>query len=95
MSIFRLIIVSIPLLNIAWWLWAELRLRSIPGGRWWRWLIGVFAAANIAGYVWLIGTRFAGLRMPAFAVMECYIWNLVILPALLGIIALIEIGHAV
>lgn len=82
MSPFRLIALGVPVLNLVWWFLADLRARRLPRSGWWRLLIALFAAGNLAAYAWVFHSRIYGYSMtvPTMVLMECYVWHLVVLP---------------
>jgi hypothetical protein len=82
MNLFLLIVLSVPVLNVAWWWWADRRLRGLPHAGRWRVLHAAFVGGNFALYAWVILARRGGLGtdVPSVLLAECYIWNLVVVP---------------
>jgi uncharacterized protein len=95
MSVVLLIIVLLLVLDLAWWWWSDRRVRRLRFGRVWRIAIGLFIGAQVAGYLWALTARAAGLPfvLPAPAAAFVYIWHLVVLP--IATLALLGIGSAV
>ena len=99
MSVFLLIIVGLPILDLAWWRWADLQLRRLPHAGRWRLLLAGFIAGNLAVYVWLLASRLGGVpfAIPTGVLTACYIWHLAVLPATMLVLAgggLIRALHA-
>jgi len=80
--IFWTILISIPVLNLAWWAWADWRLRRSGFATKWRWTLAAFVLIHLAGYAWVIVSRRAGLRLetPQLIIATTYIWSMIILP---------------
>lgn len=83
MIVFLLIATSLPILDLAWWRWADLRLRRLSHARRWRLLLATFAGCNLVTYGWLFLSRMVGLptAVPTAVLGACYIWHLAVLPA--------------
>lgn len=85
-----LILVGIPLLTLAWWGWADARLRRLPRSSWrtgCRWATLAFSTLVLGGYVWFVGGRL--LQLPpdplrgvpgSWWMAMVMIWGLVMLP---------------
>lgn len=95
MPIFHLIIVGIPMLTLAWWWWADGRLRAMgrqrgrrrPRG--WRIALACFSVTILLGYGWFLAGRFdmaplAGLPAtpPGWLIALVMLWGLIFLPLL-------------
>ncbi len=84
MSVFLLIIFSLPVLALLWWRWADGRLRGLglPGVRRGRILLAFFMLGTLALYAWVILARRFGLpgTIPTVLLGLCYIWHLLVLP---------------
>jgi predicted MPP superfamily phosphohydrolase len=81
---FFLAIVSFMIVgDIAWWLWADRRLRRLPRARLWRGLVAGFAGLQLAAFFGIMLSRFYGLPglIPASVIASAYLWHLLILPA--------------
>lgn len=82
MIIFLLIVLSIPLLSLAWWGWADWRLRKMGARRIWR--IGLAAAVGLLlmGFVWVLVGRKEWVTMPVPATLYAAVllWGLISLP---------------
>jgi hypothetical protein len=93
-SVVSIILFSIVIADLLWWLladrWAR-RLRHAPG---WRLLVGLFMGGQIALVVWIIGGRagaaFSLGRPPQFLTAAAYLWHLLLLPA--GWVLVVTIG---
>lgn len=82
MIIVLTILIGLPLLTVAWWVWADRRLRRLPRPRLARLLLALFAGGQLAIYAWMIGARMGNLPpVPAAALTATYVWHLIILPA--------------
>jgi predicted MPP superfamily phosphohydrolase len=71
--------------DVLWWWWTDRRARRLRHALAWRLLIGLFLGAQLAGVLWILGSRivaasFLGLP-PAFLSAAAYLWHLVLLPA--------------
>ncbi|MES2923561.1 MAG: metallophosphoesterase [Verrucomicrobiota bacterium] len=84
MQIFKLIIFGIPLLSLAWWVWADRRLRGLGAGRGWRVALGLALLSLLVGFIWVVLGRRNLLILPIPA--EWYalvlLWGLIFLPLL-------------
>ncbi len=96
MSFFLLIVLGMPILDLAWWWWADLRLRSLRRAKRWRLLLAAFVGGNLAIYGWVLLSRMG--RLPAVApsalLATCYIWHLAVLPATTLAVVGGELVHA-
>ena len=86
MAIFQLIIFGIPLLSLAWWVWADRRLRGLGAGRGWRILLGLAVLSLLVGFIWVVLGRKTLLVPPIPAAWYALVllWGLIFLP-LLGV----------
>ena len=86
MSIFLLIIFGIPLLSLAWWIWADRRLRGLGAGRGGRVLLSLAVLLLLAGFTWvLLGRKNLWVvPIPAELYAVVLLWGLIFLP-LLGV----------
>lgn len=92
MSIFRLVVLALPVLNLAWWWWADRRLRGLSRPAAWRSLLAAFVLAHLGLYAWVLASRFGGLAaMPAAVLTPLYVWYIVVLPATVVLL----VGYAV
>jgi predicted MPP superfamily phosphohydrolase len=87
-----MIILAIGIGDIAWWRWADARLRTVRYSKIWRTLIGLFVGFELGFVIWFIAFPSSGhhahLWMPTSLLASVYLWHLLILPiALLGVIA--------
>jgi predicted MPP superfamily phosphohydrolase len=92
MSIFLLIVIGLPVLDLAWWYLADRRLRGLPRARRWRLLLAAFVGGNLAVYGWLLLSRLGGYAtaVPTVLLGVCYIWHLFVLPA--TVLAVLGVG---
>ncbi len=74
------IILGIPVLSLAWWIWADRRLRGSE--RWVRIALGLAVGLMLVGYVWvLLGRRDAVMTpIPAGLYALVLLWGLAFLP---------------
>ena len=88
MSIFRLIILAIPAMDLAWWYWGDRRLRGLRYAWKWRIGLGAFVGLNLAVYAGLIASRLndSPERIPTLLLSLCYIWHLLVLPVTISIL---------
>jgi predicted MPP superfamily phosphohydrolase len=89
MSFFLLIIGGLPVLDLLWWRWADLRLRRLSHAGRWRLLLAAFAGGNLAVYGWLLLSRWSAssFAVPQTMLGAAYIWHLVVLPATMLLLA--------
>ena len=82
MSFFLLILLGIPLLSLAWFVWA-IRTRAMRETKGWiRWAFGIATGVLIAGFLWIILSRsdhFSG-EPPAVVQAAVLLWGLLFLP---------------
>src|SRR5579884_1351745 len=98
-SVVSIILVSIIVADLFWWLFADRWARRSRHALGWRLLIGLFMGGQIALVIWIIGGRIAAAfsldRPPQFLSAAAYLWHLLMLPAswcLVAIIALLYWG---
>jgi hypothetical protein len=84
MSIFKFILIGIPLLSVAWWIWADRRLGQMKAPRSWRLLMGLALALMLAGFCWVVLGRqeWVGEPVPAALYAVVLLWGLIFLPLL-------------
>ncbi len=84
MQIFILIIFGIPLLSLAWWVWADRRLRGLGAGRGWRVVLGLALLVILIGFIWVVlGRRnLLAVPLPAEWYALVLLWGLIFLPLL-------------
>jgi predicted MPP superfamily phosphohydrolase len=91
MSIFFLIVTTILIGDLAWWLWADAKLRRMRARAAWRVLFGAFAAAQAAYVGWMLvaplSARQAHGWMPVASLPVFYLWHLLVLP--IGLLVMI------
>src|SRR5688500_14322062 len=82
---FLLIIVSVLIADVLWWLWADQKLRGTRHARVWRTLLGVWSGLLLGYLLWFIlfsaAARHAHAWMPIWALAIVYVWHLLVLPA--------------
>lgn len=85
MPVVILILFSIPLLSLAWWLWADRRLRQ-SGNRKSRIAVGLAVLLLLGGFAWVILARrdLVTVPIPGGLYSLVLLWGLIFLP-LLGI----------
>src|SRR4051812_2844177 len=82
---FLLIIPALLIADLLWWRWSDRKVRAMRVSRTrstLRLLIAIFMASQIAGYLYVIGARWVGVRasLPAALLAQVYVWHLLILP---------------
>jgi hypothetical protein len=79
---FWLIILSFPVFDIAWWVWAHRKLAVLPKAKRWQRLLSIFIIAQLLSLTFLFVARFSGLHAPYPVVVlaALYIWHLIVLP---------------
>lgn len=97
MAAFWFIIGFMVVGNVGWWLWADRRLRPIPGAALWRVLLGLFIGLQL-GYLLTFFVAPASARrahwyVPAEALGVFYLWCLIVLPATVLLTLLIKGGR--
>lgn len=85
MSFFTVILFGIPVLDVAFWWWADRRLRSLPIGRTrrgMRLLLTAFMIFQLAFYGWSLYTRIMDWRVPLPPAVPAmgFLWSLFVLP---------------
>jgi predicted MPP superfamily phosphohydrolase len=83
MNVFYLIILGIPLLSLAYWIWAHWRLRRLGAGAGWHFGVAATMILLVAGYAWVILSR-PGLIPPTHPWIYALVlvWALILLPFL-------------
>jgi uncharacterized protein len=84
MSIFLLIILAIPLLSLAWWVWADTRLRRMGAKPAWRIGLGFALAVLLGGFIWVMLSRkeWVSAQVPPTLYGAVLLWGLIFLPFL-------------
>lgn len=84
MAIFQFIILGIPLLSLAWWWWADRRLKKLGAGWKTRVLLSLAVALMLAGFVWVLLGRRETVATPVPAPLYALVllWGLIFLPLL-------------
>lgn len=82
---FVLILGAVLLGDVAWWLWADRRLkRRTRHPKIWRTLLGIFSGFQLGYLLWFIAfqdqARHAHYWVPATVLASIYLWHLMILP---------------
>lgn len=77
-----LILLSVPLLDVAWYAWALWRVKNLPGKKWWRAGLTAFFLLMITHFAWMLLHRRAqiGTGAPPLTLGMAYIWHLLVLP---------------
>jgi uncharacterized protein len=80
----QFIIFGIPLLSLAWWLWADRRLRALRVWGGWRIGFGLAVLSLLVGFVWVILSRREVVTTPIPAPLYALVllWGLAFLPFL-------------
>ncbi len=91
-SVVSIILVSIVVADLFWWLLADRWARRSRHALAWRLFIGLFIGGQIALLVWLLGGRilaaFSLDRPPQFLSAAAYLWHLLMLPASWALVAI-------
>ena len=84
MAAIQLIIFGIPLLSLAWWIWADRRLRKLGVSKIWRISLGLSVVSLLIGFIWvLLGRRgVVNTPIPAPLYTLVLLWGLAFLPFL-------------
>ena len=84
MPVVLLIIFGIPLLSLAWWIWADRRLSQLGAGRGARLGLSMAVLLILAGFVWVICARreLVTLPIPAALYSLVLLWGLIFMPML-------------
>jgi predicted MPP superfamily phosphohydrolase len=90
MSPFLIIVASVLIGDVAWWLWADRRAKRTRRPRLWRSLLATFTALQFGYILWFImfpdQGRHAHQWLPAPVLAMVYVWHLLILPITLLIL---------
>ena len=84
MPVVILIILAIPLLSLAWWIWADRRLRQLGAGRGARIALSLAVLLILTGFVWVICARrdMVTVPIPAALYSLVLLWGLIFMPML-------------
>jgi predicted MPP superfamily phosphohydrolase len=84
MSIFLIILFSIPLLSLVWWYWADCKLKRLGAGRHWRIFVSLCSALLLAGFIWVVLSRREVIQpqVPGTLYAAVLLWALLFLPFL-------------
>lgn len=84
MHFVQLIILGIPLLSLAWWWWADRRLKKLGAGWKIRVPVSLAVALMLAGFVWVLLGRNETIATPVPAPLYALVllWGLIFLPLL-------------
>jgi predicted MPP superfamily phosphohydrolase len=81
----RLFMYLFVVLDLSWWLWADLRLRRLPRARFWRLLLAPFILVQIGGVIlrlsFTTAVRGSAGFLPPWLLAAQYLWHLLVLPA--------------
>ena len=84
MAAIQLIIFGIPLLSLAWWIWADWRLRKLGVSKIWRISFGLSVVSLLIGFIWILLGRSGVVNTPIPASLYALVllWGLGFLPFL-------------
>ena len=84
MATIQLIIFGIPLLSLAWWTWADRRLRKLGVSKIWRISLGLAVVSLLTGFIWVLLSRRGVVNTPIPAPLYALVllWGLGFLPFL-------------
>jgi predicted MPP superfamily phosphohydrolase len=79
-----LIISAIPVLSLAWWIWAHRRLSVLRAPGYWHGLLAVLMVLLLGGFVWILLDRGGKvpMRLPTILYASVMLWGLMFLPFL-------------
>lgn len=82
--VFQFIILGIPLLSLAWWWWADRRLKKLGTGWKVRAVLSLSVALVLVGFIWILLGRREVLATPVPAPLYALVllWGLIFLPLL-------------
>lgn len=82
MHFVHFIILGIPLLSFAWWIWADRRMKRLGAGPGWRIGLSFAVLALLVGYVWVLLARreMVATQIPAELYALVLLWGLIFLP---------------
>jgi len=79
--IFLLIVGAIPVCALAWWWWADRRVRGLGRSGRWRIALAAFVLVHAACFGWLLISRtLKAPGPPEVLLASTYIWSLIVLP---------------
>lgn len=80
--VFYAIVISVVLFDLGFWWWADRRLRPLDRQMLWRGMLAVFMAAQLATYVWIMGSRWLNWErdLPIIVLSMAYLWHLLVAP---------------
>lgn len=95
--IFFTIFFGLPVLDIAWWLWADRALRPLKRATPWRWLLAAFMVFQLGMFIGVVFFRRSGIRaeLPPTLLSFVYLWHLFILPTTVVLWMAVAIGSRV
>lgn len=84
MPVVFFIIIGIPLLSLAWWIWADRRLYKLGAGRGARLGVSLAVLLVLIGFVWVICARrdLVTVPIPAALYSLVLLWGLIFMPML-------------
>jgi predicted MPP superfamily phosphohydrolase len=79
-----LIISAIPILSLAWWVWAHRRLWKLRAPGYWHWVVAVPMVLLLGGFAWILLDRGGKvpMRLPTILYAAVMLWGLMFLPFL-------------
>lgn len=89
----RFIILAVPLLDVAWFLWAWWRTARFPHKIWWRGAITAFFLLMLIHFLWMMLFRryHVSAGPPPVTLGMAYIWHLLVVPVIAVLITLAEV----
>jgi len=82
MWLFKFIIFAIPFFSLAWWIWADRRLKAmkVPGS--WRVVFSLLLMVLLGGFTWILIARNQGFSVPIPAGLYALVllWGIIFLP---------------
>ncbi|MFT4176733.1 MAG: metallophosphoesterase [Luteolibacter sp.] len=82
MSIILIIVFSIPMLSLVWWIWAHRQLHRLGADACWKLAMAIGMITLLGGFLWTIANRMAWLEDPIPEKLNALIllWGLLFLP---------------
>ncbi|MEO5713353.1 MAG: metallophosphoesterase [Luteolibacter sp.] len=82
MWLFKFIVFAIPFFSLAWWIWADRRLKAMKVPGFWRVLFGILLTVLLGGFTWILIARNNGFSVPIPPSLYALVllWGIIFLP---------------